>query len=318
MLEIFKVVISQTVTLFIFISLGYWLKKSGKVTANFSKGLSVSLVNVIGPMLTIRTFANNFKVEALADNAKLLGVSLIVLIICVAIGFPLAWFFSRKNGALDRNKFDVYTYSMTITNIGYFGYPLIEALFGEKMLANFMVFCIPFNMFIYTFGIYILNPNKVFSLKKLLNIPMLAMVVGMVLGLIDVKFPVVIKNVLASGGDCQAPVAMLLTGVVFATNNLKEMVVAGKVYFAYFLKLIVIPLIAIFILTALKLPMELSLCTFVLIILPAGLNSIVFPEAFGGDSRTGAQICFVSTIMCVITIPIMLTLFSHLSGIPIG
>ena len=318
MLEIFNVVISQTVTLFIFISLGYWLKKTGKVTANFSKGLSVLLVNVIIPMLTIRTFANNFKVEELFNNAKLLGVSVIVLVISVAIGFPLAAIFSRTKGVLDRNKFDVYTYSMTITNLGYFGYPLIEALFGEKMLASFMVFCIPFNMFIYTFGIYILNPNKVFSLKKLLNIPMLSMVVGMVLGLVDIKFPEIIKNVLASGGDCQAPVAMLLTGVVFASNNLKEMVVAGKVYLAYILKLIVIPAFAIFVLTSLKLSAELSLCIFVLISLPAGLNSIVFPEAFGGDSRTGAQICFVSTIMCVITIPIMLTLFSHVSGIPIG
>jgi len=91
-----------------------------------------------------------------------------------------------------------------------------------------------------------------------------------------------------------------------------------KVYLAYILKLIVIPAFAIFVLTSLKLSAELSLCIFVLISLPAGLNSIVFPEAFGGDSRTGAQICFVSTIMCVITIPIMLTLFSHVSGIPIG
>lgn len=318
MLEIFKLVISQTVTLFIFISLGYWLKKSGKVTANFSKGLSVSLVNIISPMLTIRTFANNFKVEALADNAKLLGVSVIVLVICVAIGFPLAAVFSRNKGTLDRNKFDVYTYSMSITNFGYFGYPLIEQLFGEKMLSSFMVFCIPFCIFIYTFGIYILDPNKVFSFKKLFNIPMISVVVGMVLGLIDVQFPEVIKNVLTTGGDCQGPVAMLLTGVVFASNNLKEMVFAGKVYIAYIIKLIVIPLAAIFILTAFKLPVDLSLSIFVLISLPAGLNSIVFPEAFGGDSRTGAQICFVSTVLCIITIPVMMMLFSHFSGIPIG
>lgn len=317
MFEIFKLVISQTATLFIFISLGYWLKKSGKVTANFSKGLSVTLVNVISPMLTIRTFANNFKVEALAENAKLLGVSVIVLVICVAIGYPLAAIFSRRKGELDRNKFDVYIYSMSITNFGYFGYPLIEQLFGEKMLSNFMVFCIPFCIFIYTFGIYILDPNKVFSIKKLFNIPMLSMVVGMLLGLIDVQFPDIVKNVLATGGDCQGPVAMMMTGIVFASNNLKEMVCAGKVYFAYFIKLTIIPIIAIAVLTWLKVPMELAICIFVLISLPAGLNSIVFPEAFGGDSRTGAQICFVSTVLCVITIPVMMMLFSYFSGIPI-
>ena len=72
MLGIFNVTLTQTLILFIFISLGFWLKKSNKVTANFSKGLSVSLVNIFSPMLSIRTFANNFKTETLLHNAMLL------------------------------------------------------------------------------------------------------------------------------------------------------------------------------------------------------------------------------------------------------
>lgn len=309
MLEIFNVTINQTITLFIFISLGYWLKKTGKVTANFSKGLSVALVNVISPMLTIRTFTNNFKPDTITHNLVLLGVSVIVLLVCVIIGFILSNIFARTKGELDRNKFDVYLYSMTISNLGYFGYPLVEAIFGEKMLANFMVFCIPFNIFIYTFGIYILNPNKVFSLKKLLNIPMLALFVGMILGLLEVKFPTVIANVLKSGGDCQAPVAMLLTGVVFATNDLKSMIAGGKVYIAVLIKLLILPLLLTPVLMLLNLRADIAISIMTLFCLPAGLNSIVFPEAFGGDSRTGAQLCFITTIACVITIPIVYTLF---------
>lgn len=309
MLELFNITINQTVTLFIFIALGFWLKKSGKVTANFSKGLSVALVNVISPMLTIRTFANNFKAETITHNLVLLGLAVVTLIVCFIIGFVLSHIFARTKGVLNRNKFDVYLYSMTISNLGYFGYPLIESIFGEQMLANFMVFCIPFNMFIYTFGIYILNPNKVFSLKKLLNIPMLSLFVGMFLGLIDIKFPTLIADVLKSGGDCQAPIAMLLTGVVFASNNLKSMVAGGKVYLAVIIKLIILPLLLIPVLMLLRLPREISISIMTLFCLPAGLNSIVFPEAFGGDSRTGAQLCFITTTLCVITIPLIYSLF---------
>jgi len=308
-LELFNITINQTVTLFIFIALGFWLKKSGKVTANFSKGLSVALVNVISPMLTIRTFANNFKAETITHNLVLLGLAVVTLIVCFIIGFVLSHIFARTKGVLNRNKFDVYLYSMTISNLGYFGYPLIESIFGEQMLANFMVFCIPFNMFIYTFGIYILNPNKVFSLKKLLNIPMLSLFVGMFLGLIDIKFPTLIADVLKSGGDCQAPIAMLLTGVVFASNNLKSMVAGGKVYLAVIIKLIILPLLLIPVLMLLRLPREISISIMTLFCLPAGLNSIVFPEAFGGDSRTGAQLCFITTTLCVITIPLIYSLF---------
>ena len=309
MFEIFNITINQTITLLIFIALGYWLKKSGKVTANFSKGLSVSLVNIFNPMLTIKTFSNNVKIDTLTHNATLLGMSVITLLVCVSLGYVMSHIFARTKGELDRNKFDVYLYSMSISNYGYFGYPLISALFGEKMLADFMVFCIPFGFFIYTFGMYILNPNKVFSLKKLLNIPMLSMFVGIALGLLDIKFPAVISNALSSGGACQAPVAMLLTGVVFANNNLKSMASSGKVYIAMFIKLLIIPLILVPVLMALKLRPDIAISIMTFFCIPAGLNSIVFPEAFGGDSKTGAQLCFVSTTMCILTIPIVYSLF---------
>ena len=309
MLDIFNVTITQTTILFIFIALGFWLKKTNKVTANFSKGLSVSLVNIFSPMLSIRTFANNFKADTLVHNAMLLGVAIVTLLVCVIIGFTLSNIFARKKGVLDRNMFDVYIYSMSISNLGYFGYPLIESLFGEQMLANFMIFCLPFNIFIYTFGIYILNPNKVFSLKKILNLPMIGMFIGMILGLLEVKFPFVISEVLTTGGDCMAPVAMILTGVVFASNDLKSMVSSGKVYLAFAIKLLILPILLVPVLMLLGLRADIAISIMTIFSLPAGLNSIVFPEAFGGDSRTGAQLCFVSTIACVFTIPIVYSLF---------
>ena len=140
MLEIFSVTINQTITLFIFIALGFWLKKSGKVTANFSKGLSVTLVNIFLPMLSLKTFANNFKADVILDKAVLLGACLITLLVLLLIGYCLSQIFARKNGKLDSNKFDVYLYSLSISNYGYFGYPLIEALFGEEMLFNFNLY----------------------------------------------------------------------------------------------------------------------------------------------------------------------------------
>ena len=315
MSEIFRVTINQTITLFIFIALGYWLKKSGKVNANFSKGLSVVLVNVISPMLTIRTFSANFKKDVLMDNIILLCVSVITLSVCFGIGFCLSKIFARENGRLDQKKYDVYIYSMTISNLSYFGNPLIIGIFGEKIFASFLTFCLPFLIFVYTYGIYILNPNRVFSFKKLLNLPMLGMLVGMVLGLVEVKFPAPIANVLSLGGNCQGPVAMLLTGVVFATNNLKNMAGAGKVYIACFIKLLILPILLIPILMVLDLRPEISISIMTIFCLPAGLNSIVFPEAFGGDSKTGAQLCFVSTIACIFTIPIVYTLFRWFLGI---
>ena len=43
---------------------------------------------------------------------------------------------------------------------------------------------------------------------------------------------------------------------------------------------------------------------------PLGLNTVIFPAAYGGDTATGAAMAMVSHTVCVVTIPIMYVLLS--------
>lgn len=309
MLELFIITFNQTFTLFLFILLGFLLKKSGKVKGDISKGLSVITVNIFTPLLSMKTFANNFTKDVISEKATLMGISLISLLVFLGIGYCFSLVFAREKGKPSRDTFDIYLYTMTISNLGYFGYPVIESIFGEQMLFNFMIFTIPHSIFINSVGVYLLNPNKELSFKSVLNMPMIGILVGMVLGFFEIKLPTPFLNVMSTGGACMAPVAMILTGIIFASNDLKSMVASVKIYVLYFLKLLILPLLLVPVLMWLKLPEEASISILTIAVLPAGLNSIVFPEAFGGDSKTGAKLCFVSLVMCVITIPIVYTIF---------
>ena len=51
---------------------------------------------------------------------------------------------------------------------------------------------------------------------------------------------------------------------------------------------------------------------------PLGMNTIVFPEAYGGDPKTGASMALVSHTLCVISIPIMYAIMVSLFGAPFG
>ena len=53
----------------------------------------------------------------------------------------------------------------------------------------------------------------------------------------------------------------------------------------------------------------------VFLCLPFGLNSVVFPEAFGGDSTQGARLCFLGNIMALATMPAVFYLLSAVYGI---
>lgn len=305
MLESFNITLQQTLVLFSYILIGYWLKKSGKVTDTFSKGLSSVLVNVFVPFLTFGSMAKNFKLNVLSDKLSIVLVGIGLLCFFLVVGFVFSRTFAKKPTSRD-----VLMYSFSIPNVSYFGNPLVLAVLGELALFDFIILCIPFYILSYTYGIYLLNPNRQFSFKNLINPVMISLILGIVVGTFDITMPAFIQSVIDAGSGCMAPSAMILTGMVFASNNLKEMLINRKAYLACILKMFVLSVIAVFVFVITKIPEDMSVLLVIMFTLPTGLNSIVFPEAFGGDSRTGAQLCFVSTMMCLVFIPMFLSLYN--------
>lgn len=307
MFEIFKITFSQSVLLFAFIFIGYLLKKTGKLPDNFNKGLSNLLVYIFLPFLTFGSMAENFKLDVLGEKFDLILISSALLVLFTIIAFIFSRTFAKE-----RNTRDVYMYSFMFPNSGYIGNPLILACFGELMLFDFIIFTIPFFLVTYTYGVYILNPNRKLNLKSMCNPIMISLLLGMIVGALNIEIPPVVNSIIDTGANCMAPAAMILTGVVFASNDLKTIVSNKKVYLAVGIKLVIIPIIAALIISMLNVAYEIAVILIVMVTLPTGLNSIVFPEAYGGDSRTGAQLCFVSTLMSLVVLPLVFAFYSFL------
>ena len=164
MYEMFKVTFSQICVLYAFIGIGYLISKKEIVPRNFGKGISNLVVYIFMPFLTFGTFAENFRFDVLSEQGGMLLASSAILALFLVIAFVFA-----KALASNSNERDVYLYSFTFPNAGYFGYPLIAAIFGEQALFNFMILHIPFLVLTYTFGIYVLNPDKKWTWKKLFD-----------------------------------------------------------------------------------------------------------------------------------------------------
>jgi predicted permease len=56
--------------------------------------------------------------------------------------------------------------------------------------------------------------------------------------------------------------------------------------------------------------------TFFFCATPLGLNTIVFPEAYGGDPETGASMALISHLLCLVSIPLFFALMVTLFGRP--
>ncbi|MCL2517347.1 MAG: AEC family transporter [Oscillospiraceae bacterium] len=308
MLEIFNITFNQLAILFIFLAIGFILKKLKIVHDTLSNVLSSLEVIVFLPALCFNTFSQNVSVATI--NSKLpyflYGVAILAVTFVMSIGLT-------KLLAKDNNTRDVYLYALTIPNIGYLGYPLINALYGEEMLSNTMLFCLPMNLFIYTAGIYILCPkdNYKFSLKKLLNPTMVMTFLGIIVGLTGLKMPQIVTSVSASASACMAPIAMIMTGFVLAKIPFKAMINNYKTYIVSALRLLIIPGLILAGMLLIKADPKITLIAAGIYAMPLGLNVVVFPEAYGGDSKTGAQSCLVSYVLCILTIPLVFSVISY-------
>jgi len=75
------------------------------------------------------------------------------------------------------------------------------------------------------------------------------------------------------------------------------------------IRLILIPSFFILVLKALNTPSEIVLVALVSLAMPLGLNTIVIPAAYDGDTKLGASFALVSSVLGIVTIPAMLAVF---------
>lgn len=296
------VIFEQVFILMVFMVIGFGLSKAKIVNKDNSKILSELLVYVFLPCNIFKSFAANCSVDYIKANYNLILVSTVIIVILGVSAFFASKLFS-KNAYEQR----IYEYALVIPNIGYMGYALAESLGGETMLLNVMMFGMPVSVYIYAYGFCMLTKRGV-SLKKLFNPAMVALFIGMVVGLLAIPVPGMLMSVLTKTSNCMAPVSMLLAGIVISGFNLKTLVVQKKNYIVTALRLLVIPLI-IGSLVKFFCNGETALISVMLYAMPCGLNAIVYPRLVDENCEIGAGQAVVSNLLAILTIPFVLSFF---------
>ena len=311
--EITGTTINQLILMFFFMFIGFFFRKK-RILDEFSSGtISRLVVNLFLPAMIIRSFSDNFKSDVIADKAMLLLFSATVLFVTAIISIFLAKLFAREKNekgetVINKNTQGIYIYSFTIPNLGYMGYPLVQAVFGDSALTDAMIYCMPYNIYIYTLGMYYLTERKEISFKTMITPPFLATFVGMGLGLLDFEMPGVITRILTTAESCVSPCAMILTGAVFARMDMSSVFRDWRPYAASAIRLLIIPFSALFLFRFIGVPESWILPSVAILAMPLGVNSIVFPEAYGGDAESGAKVCFMAAILAIFTIPVVFAL----------
>lgn len=310
-MEVFSATLSPMLFMFSCMVIGFILNKKKLCPENTTAVLSKLETYALAPALTISTFSKYCTVASLSGQYKMILYCLLALVIAISFAFLLAPLFTQKG--YNRN---IYRYALTFGNFGFMGNAIVPAIFGDEALYSYMLFTLPLSLAVYTWGIASLIPkseNNTNPLKNLLNPSVFAVAIGAILGLTGASayMPAFVSSTLSGLGACMGPIAMILTGFLIGNYSFKQLLSDKKVYIAAVLRLFILPALFVLLLRALNADQtSIIMCLFAFAT-PLGLNTVVFPAAYGGDTTTGASMAMISHTVCVITIPIMYALLNQ-------
>lgn len=307
MWETFGTVLSTMMGLLICLAIGYILRRFHLEPVNTPTVLSKLEIYVFMPAMVLTSFIKSCTVQSLRENARLFVYGLVCAVVTFALGKLLGRFFSK-----DRYERKIYAYSLTVANFGYIGMPLAASLFGSQGLFEFNIFAISLNMLTYGYLVPSLVPEgkenpKGGWLRRLLCPITVAMLLGIFLGLTGLSnhLPGFVRNTVDNLSGCLGPVAMILTGFVVGGFHLPDLLKIKKVYFVSVLRLLVLPLVFAGLVWLLGGNKNDCLLTMISFASALGLNTVVVPASYGGDVHTGASMALISSVGCVVTLPLL-------------
>ena len=292
---------------FVFIFLGYLLVKCKIVKSEDSGVLTKICLYLMMPAIII----NAFQIESASEIARGLVLAtinaIIIHIVCILITNIYGIIF---------NATEVEKASVVYSNGGNLIVPIVGSVLGEEWIVYSAAFVAVFNIFVWTHGRSIFVKEDKLPWKKiLLNVNIISIGIGLIMLIFNIRFTGIAGNVIASLADMVGPVSMLIVGMILGGMRLRELVSKNRIWGVIALRLIICPLVILIIMKFM--PVErvildgrmIMLVSFLAASAPCASTVNQFAILYGKDANYASAINIVSTILCIVTMPLMVYLF---------
>ena len=308
-MHIGMLLMEQIVELFIMIFMGFAIVKAGIVKDEESKVLSKIVLYLVIPCVIV----NAFQVDYTAQTVKGLMIAFVASVILQII---LLIIVAVMGKVLSLNEVEVA--SVYYSNSGNLIVPIVTFILGKEWVLYGCVFMSVQLVFLWTHCKKIISRERSYDWKKIvLNINMISIAVGVVLFFTRIRLPEVIDNTIGAVGNMIGPASMIVTGMLFAGMNLKQIFANKRVYFVSFLRMLVVPLIALVLIKGSRLANlsadapKIMLIVFLAVITPSASTVTQMCQVYGNDSQYASAINVVTTLSAIITMPVMVLLFGN-------
>lgn len=302
-MELAAITANKIIAMFVIGAIGMICYKAKIIDERTNEKLSDVLLLLVSPLLIFTSYQQEFEAE------KLHGLLLAILLAAVShlISILVSILFIKKRPGSD---YEIERFSTVYSNCGFMGIPLIHGIFGSEGVFYVTAYITVFNVLCWTHGVILMTGKQTLksSVKALLTPCIFAVVLGFLSYICRIVLPPILLEPITTVANMNTPLSMVIAGVSIASSNIPAMLKKKRVYYICFLRLLLIPVLAVAALKAFHIDQMITTTMIVSTACPTAASGTLFALRYHKNAVYASEIFGMTTLLSVVTIPLVVLL----------
>lgn len=297
----------QIVELFLIMIMGIILVRTKLLKVEESKSLSIVSLYLVMPCVIINAFQINYS-ESIRNGLILAVIAAVIIHIALLILITVL----GRIFHLDA----VEKASIMYSNAGNLIIPIVTSVLGKEWVIYSSAFLSVQLVLLWSHGRMLLCGERKIDFKKIIsNANMITIFFGVLLFITKIQLPEIISKTIGSVSVMIGPISMIMIGMLIGNMKFKQIFAYKRIYIVTFLKMIFCPLIILLLLKYSGMTSLLANGKMILLIsllatlTPSAVTITQMAQIFGKNEEYASAINVVTTIVCIITMPIMVWIY---------
>lgn len=282
---------------------GYVAGKLKYMGGDFDRRLSNIIIDITCPALILSSTMGG-KLPDRSLILPLLGISLLTYVLLAIAAWTLPRWLTKKSE--DRGTVG---FALMFGNVGFIGYPIVGAIFGHEAVFYAAILNVVNTLTVFTAGVMLVNGERqrmAFQSKILVSTPMISAYLAILIVALGIdNIPSVISQPITMIGGITVPGALLIIGSSMSRLSWRMMLGSGVVYVTTAFRLLILPLLLYVIFRTMGFDSLVVNINTLVIAMPVATYGTILCLRYGRDTALITEITFISTLLSVLTIPLV-------------
>ena len=293
--------LTKMVIFVVLMVIGYIGARTKLLNSEFTKAASKLTMNVFMTASILNSVIANPPQLSGGELAKVM----LACFVSVGFGYLISALVVRLL-PFQRERKPLMELLISVTNTMFIGVPVAEPIFGSQAVFYIAMSCIPFNVFLYTYGVWRMNQSGErvkLNWKNMVSVPLIATMAALLIFVLNIPMPGVVKELCNTLSAATMPMSMLVIGSSLGGVSLLDAFKEKSLYFASLMRLVLVPLLTLPVLKLITADPVLLGAMVIIAGCPSAVMVTVLAIQYGRDAEYTSKGILLETFLSMATMP---------------